>query len=942
MATEKIYEALVGIRADSAQLRADLQRAQTEMRGGLLSLQGLARNLAPSLSIAGVGAFLNHVANIGDQLSDLADQTQLSIEVLGGIKPVLEASNSSLEGFAKGFAKFQRSLGDITGDGKQAAEVLKNIGLNAAELFKATPDEALEKIVAAFGKIENQNTRNAVATKLFSRAGSELVSTLLQLAESGIPKLDSQTAQAYRSLGAFKDQLVILGGAVANITAGPLAGFVEKLQEILKLLSLLPQTGAEKIEGLKGTIEALTKSVANSTGKTPGEVSLFFSNKDLENLAKGRDALPATKAAIDQLIKARERMAALEKDTPFNSPKGGKPNDFGALPNQDLKKAGDESRSFIESLDKQANALRQSQVELTQGATAAKAYGLELEFAAFKQKLIAEGKPIPAGIEGDFQRVKTLIVDLTNESDRLKASLEQSFSARRFAEEEQEFAAIAAEQKKNLEELNRATEEGIRLRATLPANLQQQLVRNIEAQLAKEKEEAAFLASVYGPSFERAAADVEALKKAIEALKATGLGGDNASALQIKADLDKRTLEKNLDELRKSELVLNVQAKLGFNVDTLGPQIEILRRQIQERIGQFGSQQDALADPIVRALGGQLKDATANKELSDLQRELDLAGKQAQVFGHDFDAVGTALGATKRAIENLLREGLDPLDPRIQQLREQLEGLKGLDLLGRVADSIGDNFANALDGVFDEGKNFGEKMKDLFKNIAKDIAREFSREASRALSGALRDILLGGDAAKGQSPGIAGGVLGPILKQFSSQIGSWIGSVFGGASSGAGNFLSSVDVGSFFSVAHQGGFVNDDGTIKRFAQGGMVNGVGEVPAILHTGEFVLRKAIVDAIGVDTLQRLNKGSLQAFETGGLVMASNAIRSARPADLQPQTSDGDGGRRRSSPEVRVEVNGSIIKNPNIPDEQVIRVWAKDYRGWGVTRAIVKGDR
>lgn len=938
---ETIFDARVAIRAETAQLRADLQRAQTEMRGGLLSLQGLARNLAPTLSIAGLGAFLNHVANIGDQLSDLADKTGLSIEVLGGIKPVLDASNSSLDSFANGFVRFQRSLGDITGDGKAAAAALEAIGLNASEIAKLSPDAALEKLVTALGKVENGNIRNAIATRLFSRAGADLLPTITQLADNGITKLDSKTAQAYRSLGTFKDQLVLLGGNLANIAAGPLAGFVEKLEEILKLLSLLPQTGAEKIEGLKGTIESLNKSVASSLGKSPGEIALFFSNKDLENLAKARDTLPATKAAIDQLIKARERMKALEKDTPFNAPKsGGVPSNFGALPNQDLKKADDESRSFIQSLEKQADALRQSQVELTQGATAAKAYGLDLEFAAFKQKLIQDGKPIPAGLDADFQRVKTLLIDLTNESDRLKASLEQSFSARRFAEEEQEFAAIAAEQKRNLDELNRATEEGIRLRATQPANLQQQLVRNIEAQLAKEKEEAAFLESVYGPSFERAAADVEALKKAIEALKAIGIGGDNAVAVQFKADLDRRTLDRNVDELRRSEILLNVKAQLGFDVDTLGPQIELLRRQIEESILKAGSVGSALADPTVRAQAGQLKDTIVTKEFTDLRREIDLAGKQAQVFGSEFDSVGTAMDATRRAIEKLLREGLDPLDPRIQSLRGQLEGLKQLDLLGRVADSIGDNFANALDGVFDEGVDFGDKLKNLFKNIAKDISREFAREAGRELSGALRGLLFGQNGGVGGAVGgIGGGILGPLLQQFSSQISSWIGSLF---SSGAGNFASSVDVGSFFNIAHQGGFVADDGTIKRFATGGMVNGAGEVPAILHTGEFVLRKAIVDAIGVDTLQRLNKGSFQAFEMGGLVMASNAIRSTRPADLRPQTTDGERGGRRSSPEVRVEVNGSIIKNPNIPDEQVIRVWAKDYRGWGVTRAIVKGDR
>lgn len=925
MATEKIYEALVGIRADSQQLRADLQRAQTELRGGLLSLGNLARSLAPALTLGGVGAFLNHVADIGDQLSDLADQTGVSIGVLGGIKPVLDASNSSLEGFARGFVRFQRSLGDITGDGKQAAEALQAIGLNVNEIAKLSPDDAIERLVAALGKVEDRNTRLALATRLFSRAGAELIPTINQLAETGIPRLDRETEQAYKQLGALKDQLVILSGAFANLAAGPLAKTIEGFKELFGIFS-----ESAKLDIGLGRAADEFDAAAKRLGRIQAlkQKGFGFFAGD-ENAAK--QELDRARQALADLGAARGKLAAAD-----NRPK---PTSNVSLPSQDLKKSGDESRSFIQSLEKQADALRQNQVELTQGATAAKAYGLELEFAAFKQKLIEDGKPIPAGLDGGFARVKAVIIDLTEESDRLKASLEQSFSARRFAEEEQEFAAIAAEQKKNLEELNRATEEGIRIRATVPADLQQQLVRNIEAQLAKEKEEAAFLSTVYGPSFERAAADVEALKKAVEALKNTGIGGDNATALQIRAELDRRTLDRNLDELRRSEIVLSVQARLGLNVDILGPQIEALRRQLQERIGQFGSANDALADPIVRALGGQLKDKVSDKEFADLRKELELAGKQAQVFGADFDGVGAALGATQRAIENLLREGLDPLDPRIEELRGNLEKLKGLESIQNAFDGLADSIGEAFLNIGKDGEKFGDSMRNLMIKIAQDLQREIIQQLvvsplKNLLRGLLNDVqtsLSGALSSLGNNSGGFGNIFGSLF-----------GGLFGGGSSSASSFASSVDVGSFFSFVHSGGFVNDDGSIQRFKGGGNVLGFGEVPAILHAGEFVLRKAIVDAIGVDALQRINRGGLPAFETGGLVMASNPIRSARPADLRQQTTDSDSNRRRAGPEVRVEVNGSIIKNPNIPDEQVIRVWAKDYRGYGVTRAIVKGDR
>jgi hypothetical protein len=60
-----------------------------------------------------------------------------------------------------------------------------------------------------------------------------------------------------------------------------------------------------------------------------------------------------------------------------------------------------------------------------------------------------------------------------------------------------------------------------------------------------------------------------------------------------------------------------------------------------------------------------------------------------------------------------------------------------------------------------------------------------------------------------------------------------------------------------FLIAHTGGLVKDD-KIQKFATGGQVQGRDNVPIMAQAGEFIIRKEIVDRVGVDSLASLNNG------------------------------------------------------------------------------------
>ena len=96
--------------ADLKDLQSQLRTMEGNFQSSFSKVENIAKSagsqlagaLGVTLSVGGLVAFAKHVTDIGDQLSDLSDQTGLSIQVLGGIKPAilrLGVSSESLGGW---------------------------------------------------------------------------------------------------------------------------------------------------------------------------------------------------------------------------------------------------------------------------------------------------------------------------------------------------------------------------------------------------------------------------------------------------------------------------------------------------------------------------------------------------------------------------------------------------------------------------------------------------------------------------------------------------------------------------------------------------------------------------------------------------------------------------------------------------------------------------
>ena len=82
-------------------------------------------------------------------------------------------------------------------------------------------------------------------------------------------------------------------------------------------------------------------------------------------------------------------------------------------------------------------------------------------------------------------------------------------------------------------------------------------------------------------------------------------------------------------------------------------------------------------------------------------------------------------------------------------------------------------------------------------------------------------------------------------------------------------------LGQFLGVAHTGGLIKDNGKVQKFATGGMVQGQDNVPIMAQAGEFVIRKAVVEQVGVDNLAKLNNGETNVGSTINVNINGNMI-------------------------------------------------------------------
>ena len=225
----------------------------------------------------------------------------------------------------------------------------------------------------------------------------------------------------------------------------------------------------------------------------------------------------------------------------------------------------------------------------------------------------------------------------------------------------------------------------------------------------------------------------------------------------------------------------------------------------------------------------------------------DLSGK----FVGPYEAVNRLNAALKN---------LDPRDVRYSQIVEQLGGFRqvskvipliqqfstaqaALNVAQKESGSLSKDAITAQASLAVQIQKLTEDVKELFRSIVESKAFQVLASGALKLANALVKI---GDTLAPILPMLA--TLGAVkIAQFG------FGRIFGGAGGAPGKQFG--------------------GRINRFSNGGLVPGKGNgdtVPAMLESGEFVLRKNAVKSIGAGNLAGMNR-----YATGGVTSMPSAF-------------------------------------------------------------------
>jgi hypothetical protein len=291
-----------------ASLRSRLTGAQQQSGQLVQALAGIAPGLAAALSAAGVASLVRVTVNGVDALNDIADATGSSIENISALENVANRTGATLDDVGGILVKFNGVLKDVDSNAG-AAEVLKQLGLNAEELRRMDPAQALLTTAQAFAKFEDGGTKARYMQELFGKSTRQAAAYIKDLADAG--QLNSTvTAEQAAQAEAFNKQLYAMsteGQAAARAIGSVLVPELTKLLSMFNALSRGPGLLAGGLEALKGNVFAsATAGLDHYTAK--------LAELDDQAARLRSDTRPLIRANMEgELAKLAKQRAELEK-----------------------------------------------------------------------------------------------------------------------------------------------------------------------------------------------------------------------------------------------------------------------------------------------------------------------------------------------------------------------------------------------------------------------------------------------------------------------------------------------------------------------------------------------------------------------------------------------------------------------------------------------------
>jgi uncharacterized protein YpuA (DUF1002 family) len=232
-----------------------------------------AAAVAAAAALAGV--VISKVAKYGDTIDKTSKKTGIGVEELARWKHAAELSGSSVQLLDKGMKGMALLMYEAGRGTATYTDVLDSLGLKYEDLKKQTPEQKLNTFLKAIADVKDHTEKAALATKVFGRAGTELLPMLEGGAEAmqgmkdeadklGIVMTQEQVDGAVN----FTDNMLrvknaIMGVLISSVSFGKINDFIQST--IDKLVEL------RNSKAFKGFVEK-AKDMATDIGSAMARV----------------------------------------------------------------------------------------------------------------------------------------------------------------------------------------------------------------------------------------------------------------------------------------------------------------------------------------------------------------------------------------------------------------------------------------------------------------------------------------------------------------------------------------------------------------------------------------------------------------------------------------------------------------------------------------------
>ncbi|MDM0024073.1 phage tail tape measure protein [Variovorax saccharolyticus] len=265
------FETDLGRAAKTAEKRAKEIDAAVSKAGAAVGV---------ALSAAAVAAvhFGKQLIDGLDALNDVKDATGASIENLSALEDVAVRTGTSMDSVSGILVKFNSVLKEA--DGKNAAsQVLKKLGLDAEELKRIDPAEALRQTAVALAGFADDGDKARAVQELFGKSVKEAAPFLKDLSEQ-TQLLATVTTQEAEAAEAFNKQLFALQKSATDFGRAIIRDLLPGLNLFLQNMRDIQKLGGTGLAAKDAFLGFLDPNFATMTGDNGADIKKLMRERD--------------------------------------------------------------------------------------------------------------------------------------------------------------------------------------------------------------------------------------------------------------------------------------------------------------------------------------------------------------------------------------------------------------------------------------------------------------------------------------------------------------------------------------------------------------------------------------------------------------------------------------------------------------------------------------